>query len=241
MCVLFSEAVVLFASSFNSNPFYELFGMWQLNLIYLTTHMFPSVGIVFGRTSRTVMNEKPRDSTEIISKNLFYLLLIQVALIGGSFALSYVLCDSGIIGISEVNKSGLPLDILLKPIEKDGVVVFQPTLTMIKARTLSFMVLFIVETLVMPMQIRRINQPITESYKDIDYKSEFLFYIPSVIILLIAIYNTEFQLFMESINWPLRFMILDGVDWIIVILFVLPTLVGFELVRAWARKKQIFF
>ena len=80
ICVLFSEASILFISAF-INPVFQLFENWQLNLIYLTTHLFPSLGFIVGRLPRTTMSEKPRDSAEIITKEIVGLLIIQVILI----------------------------------------------------------------------------------------------------------------------------------------------------------------
>ena len=166
-----------------------MFENWQLNLIYLTTHLFPSLGFIVGRLPRTTISEKPRDSAEIITKEIVGLLIIQVILIALFVALAYILCNSGIITVDAANIQGI-----------SGISTANQQLDL--ARTMAFMILFLTESLIMPMQIRRMNHSIVESFRDIDYYLEFLFYLPAIIILIVFVYNIPLQniLGMSSLN-----------------------------------------
>ena len=88
------------------------------------------------------------------------------------------------------------------------------------------MILFLTESLIMPMQIRRMNHSIVESFRDIYYYLEFLFYLPAIIILIVFVYNIPLQniLGMSSLNVGsdminIYFLALDLTS---VIVFLLP-------------------
>ena len=235
VCVSVMEAVILFSSTLNINdPFFEMWDYGQLNLLYVTAHMFPSLGFTFGNISKTTMKEKPRDSAEIITKDIIKIMLVQMLLIGSAILIVYYLCLNGTIGLSPFNLKGIGFNG-----SPNDVSLFQ-----IKARTMGFVVLFILESIIMPLQIRRINHSLKESLKDIDYYKEFLFYIPSFLILVFAIYSLKFQeLIGQNIGtmFNFNFMFLDFRDWLICLVVCLPALFGFEYIRKIARKKHIVF
>ncbi len=73
------EAIVLIVTSFLNEDF-RLFDLGlQINLIYILPHSLPPLALTFDRTAKDVMNEKPRDSEEIFSKNFLYMLIIHIA------------------------------------------------------------------------------------------------------------------------------------------------------------------
>ncbi|MHA1611621.1 MAG: hypothetical protein ACTSYU_06175, partial [Promethearchaeota archaeon] len=113
-------------------------------------------------------------------------------------------------------------------------------LNMIKARTMGFLVLFIMESIIMPLQIRRINYSLLDSLKDIDLK-EALFYIPSMLIFIIGIYSLKLQQFLGELGFTFYFTGLSFGDWMICILLCIPSTVAFEIIRHYARKKNIMF
>jgi magnesium-transporting ATPase (P-type) len=175
------------------------------------------------------MDEKPRNSAEILNKDLIILMIIQVAFVAFAFQVAYTLCSHNILALS-------PMQQALGP-TMEGT-----SIDIVKARTMALLTLFILESLIMPMQIRRMNHSIIESFRDIDYKTEFLFYIPSILILVIAIYYSPLQtLFAGSSLFDFTFVPLDWMDWLAVILLCLPNLIGFELVRYYARKHNHYF
>ncbi len=234
------EAIILFTSTLNfTDPFFEMWSYWQLNLLYLTAHMFPSLGFTFGSYSKTLMDDPPRDSAEIITKNLMKIMIIQMILMGLAIALSYYLSMWGVIGLNEGNAAygsyyrldefGVRVEAIVAP-------------SQIKARTMGFVVLFLMESFIMPLQIRRINEPIEKSLKDISYWKEFWLYLPSFVILIIVIYSVPLQesvgrLFNESFN----FMSLSVTDWLICLGLSIPAFIAFELIRRRFWKKGVIF
>jgi len=235
VCISVMEAIILFSSTLNVNdPFFEMWDYGQLNILYVTAHMFPSLGFTFGNISKTIMDEKPRDSAEIITKDIIKIMLVQMILMGLAIIIVYYLCLNGVIGLSEFNLSGIGFNGSPNEVSQ-----FQ-----IKARTMGFVILFILESIIMPLQIRRINHPLKDSLHDIDYLKEFLFYIPSFLILLIGIYSLSIQeIIGQNIGsmFNLNFMFLDFGDWVICLIACLPALFGFEYIRKIARKKHITF
>ncbi|MCF2141302.1 MAG: cation-transporting P-type ATPase [Candidatus Lokiarchaeota archaeon] len=239
------EAIILFTSTLNpANPDFQMWYYWQLNLIYLTAHFFPSFGFTFGKNAKTVMEEPPRNSAEIITPNILKILAVQLVLMGAAIAIAYYFCMFDIIHVNDVNLAniGYPGSIdnpyPKLPPEKVEMLV-NPQI--IKARTMGFLVLFITESVIMPLQIRRINYSLLDSLKDLGWL-EFLFYLPSLIIFVIGIYSLPLQQFMgETLNITFYFTALSFSDWVICILLCLPSTIAFELIRVYARKKKIFF
>ena len=228
VCVSVMEAIILFSSSLNPDPYFAMWDYWQLNLLYLTAHFFPSLGFTFGTTARTIMNEKPKDTAEILDRRVFSLILIQMFFMGTAIVLAYMLPFLGIIKVSDFNLSFF--------------IDWNVGYSQQKARTMGFVVLFILEGLLMPMQIRRLNQPVSESFRDIKYFKEFLMYPISILVLVGLMYSVEAQETMASINIPMGFMALDIYDWLICMILVLYAFFGFELTRKYIReKKKIVF
>ncbi|MHA1746676.1 MAG: cation transporting ATPase C-terminal domain-containing protein, partial [Promethearchaeota archaeon] len=219
VCISVMEAMVLFSGTFSStDPSFAMWEYWQLNLLYVTAHMFPSLGFTFGNISKTAMQEKPRDSAEILTKQIFLIMLVQMVLMGTAIASVYYLSLNGIISLNSVNTA----------VEITGV------LSQVKARTMAFLILFIMESFFLPLQIRRINHSFLDSVRDIPFNKEFLFYLPSVLILVAAIYIPSFQTMMG-------FMYLSASDWLICLGVCLPAIFGFEYIRKRARDRGYVF
>lgn len=234
VCVSVMEAIILFTSTINpSNPFFEMWSYWQLNLLYLTAHMFPSLGFTFGTYSKEIMKEPPRDSAEIITKRIMQIMSIQMLLMGLAITISYYFSLWGWIGLNETNFShGTFLN------ENEAII----GVRQIKARTMAYVVLFFLESFIMPLQIRRLNDPIEKSLKDITYWKEFLFYIPSVAILAVIIYSIPLQEFLgRTLNQSMNFTQLSVGDWIICFGLSLPAILAFEGIRRLFWKKNIRF
>jgi len=224
ICVSVMEAIILFSSTLGPDPFFAMWEYWQLNLLYLTAHFFPPLAFTFGTTSKNIMNEKPRDSVEILDGKVLLLVFTHILFMGAAIALAFYLPFFGIIKVNEVNMA-FYLD-------------WRAGYSHQKARTMAFVVLFLLESLLMPMQIRRLNQPVSESFRDIKYHKEFLFYPLAIIALVALIYSVPAQEFMASINIPMGFMALDLVDWLICLLLVFSAFFGYELVRKYLREKK---
>ncbi|MHA1510439.1 MAG: cation-translocating P-type ATPase, partial [Promethearchaeota archaeon] len=232
VCISVMEAIILFFGSINfNNPLFEMWDYGQLNILYVTAHLFPPLGFTFGNISKTIMEEKPRDSAEIITKDIIKIMLVQMLLIGLAIIIVYYLCLGEKIGLSTFNLSGIGYNGSPNDVSN-----YQ-----IKARTMGFVILFILESIIMPLQIRRINHSLKDSLHDIDYSKEFLFYIPSLLILIIGIYSLPIQELIGGRVLNLNFMFLDFRDWLICLIACLPALFGFEYIRKFARKKHIVF
>ena len=78
------------------------------------------------------------------------------------------------------------------------------------------------------------------SLKDIDL-IEALFYIPSILIFIIGIYSLNLQQFLGELGFTFYFTGLSFGDWIICILLCVPSTAAFEIIRYYARKKNIMF
>ncbi|MBD3350676.1 MAG: HAD-IC family P-type ATPase, partial [Candidatus Lokiarchaeota archaeon] len=143
------EAIILFVSSFNPDPKWAMFDYWQLNLLYVTAHMFPSLGFTFMWTAKTVMMEKPRNTAEIIPGKYLKALLFHMLLMGIPIVLAYVICYAGWLPISDFNQLGI-VTYQDSAFPEVTIGAFQS-----KARTMAFAVIFLLEGLIMPMQIRR--------------------------------------------------------------------------------------
>ncbi len=238
------EAILLFSSTLNpNNPDFEMWYYWQLNIIYLTVHSFPTLGFTFGRNARTVMDEPPRDTAEIISKDLIKIMVVQMVLMGAAIAIAYYFSLLDIIKVNDVNEAlvGYPgtLDNPYPNLDVDNTAMLV-NMNMIKARTMGFLVLFIMESVIMPLQIRRINYSLIDSLKDIDL-IEALFYIPSILIFIIGIYSLNLQQFLGELGFTFYFTGLSFGDWMICILLCVPSTAAFEIIRYYARKKNIMF
>ncbi|MCP4762253.1 MAG: cation-transporting P-type ATPase, partial [archaeon] len=221
ICISIMEASILFSSVFLMNQY--LFSYWQLNILYITAHMFPSLGFTIMNHSRYIMDEEPRDSAEIIEKDIFFLMIPHMILIGSSIILAFFI--GSILPISNINQMWIDLSSATSPGIQN------------KASTMAYTVMFLLESVLLPLQIRRINQPIKETFEDISFR-ERLYYSFSMIILVILMYFIPAQNFMTSINCSIDFMYLDIFDWLICISLCLPSLYGFEKVREILHQKE---
>ncbi|MHA1819050.1 MAG: cation-translocating P-type ATPase [Promethearchaeota archaeon] len=231
VCISVMEAIILFGFSLVPDQSWALYDYWQLNLLYVTAHMFPSLGFTFDTVPKNIMKEKPKNSEEILPKNMMKLIGVHMFLIGVSMVSVYLLCYFNIIPIFDTNLKGITT-------YTDATLGKFITLQHSKARTMGFAVLFTLESFIMPMQIRRINEPLKNSFVDMSYKTNFGYYITSIIILAVLIYIVPLQNMMASFGWPINFMYLDWRDWSIVALYTLPTIFGFEYFRKKILKKD---
>lgn len=228
------EALIFFIDSFLHPPDWRMFDTWQLNLLYITAHAFPSLGFVLMWTSKHIMNEKPRDSAEIIPKEIFKALFIQMALMGITIAGAYYLCLYGILGVNPYNLTPITNYNLISNFDVPVVAPGDFQASIFKARTLAFAVLFVQEGLIMPMQIRRINEPLKSSWRD---AWEFGWYLAVPIAFIVVSYVVPFEAGLSNLfGGTVFFVYLDAVDWLFVGLLCIPNLVGYELLR---RKLKI--
>ena len=74
--------------------------------------MFPSLGFTFGSYSKTIMNEPPKDSAEILTKNLMKIMGLQMLLMGVAILLSYYLSFTGLIQLNDKHPDTFSKDLV---------------------------------------------------------------------------------------------------------------------------------
>ncbi|MHA2407785.1 MAG: cation-translocating P-type ATPase, partial [Candidatus Ranarchaeia archaeon] len=134
------EATVIFGSSFI--PFFQLFTYWQLTMLYFTAHSLPPLALVVDRINPKAMEDKPRDSEDIIDKKLLRLMIVHAL----SMVISLVAIYSFALTIYPVFPENL-----------FGIIAAEVTDRQQKARTMAMAVIIIVEAFAV-LSIRRPNQ-----------------------------------------------------------------------------------
>ena len=236
------ESIIFFGALFVLPSYIELLSQWQSIYLVVTTHSFPGLALVFDRTSPKAMDEKPRDSQEIITRNLGKIMAVNVALMVLGAALVYFLTITqymGIVIVSPENQTGFwaywtPLDPALDPFYT----VEGPQWILLKPTSMLLSVILIVES-VMVLLIRRINLPLNKSLREpgtwifviflgLIYLAHYLLMYVPIVNEILATYGLNFYL-----------IPLTAYDWMICILLSLPAIIGVELYKWRFRKRDI--
>ncbi len=244
--VQFILAIILDLPYFLDDAFY-----YQWIFLSITLHMFPGLILTFDTTSKDVMKEKPRDSEEILSKNILILLLIFGILLAISMIIVYFITFSGIYpvfpenypqGYLYFNRDLIPPQInALIPSE-----IVDPLEQLIyirrigKTLTMMMCTLFFCESFLV-YQIRRPNKSLIKSL--IEDRNKFMFVLIGLLffVFIALIYIPGVQVFLASAGLNFMFMFLTGLDWLVCFLISLICIVSFEIVKFVARKKNITF
>jgi len=225
------ESIIFFGALFIL-PSLEILSYWQQIYLVVTTHSFPGLALVFDRTSPRAMEDKPRDSQEIITRNLSKIMGLNVILMAFGAAVVYFLAFTGYMGIitiSPTNMSGFWRQFYFP---NDSI------WYLLKATSMLLSVILIVESTIV-LLIRRINMPLHKSLRE---PGTWIF-----VLLLGLIYAAHYLLmYVPLVNeilytYGLSFYIipLTLYDWVICILLALPTIIGVELYKRYFRKKGI--
>ena len=225
------ESVIFFGALFVL-PSIEILSYWQQIYLVVTSHSFPGLALVFDRTSPRAMEDKPRDSQEIITKNLGKIMGLNVILMALGAATVYFLTYTGflgIIGITPTNTSGY---------WSQFYTLDNPYWSVLKATTMLLSVILLVESTIV-LLIRRINMPLHKSLRE---PGTWIF-----VLLLGLIYAAHFLLMYVPIvneilsTYGLNFYIipLTAYDWMICILLAIPTIIGVELYKRYFRQREI--
>jgi Ca2+-transporting ATPase len=206
---------------------------WQSLYLVVTTHSFPGLALVFDRTSPRAMEDKPRDSQALITRNLGKFMALNVILMTIGAAAVYMLTLTGYGGIIEVsseNLIGYYGDFSLPDLP----------LTLVEAKALVMLlsVILLVESTIV-LSIRRINLPIQQGIREpgtwifvfllgLIYLAHYLLMYVPLAQEILALYDLNFY-----------FMPLTNYDWFIVLLGALPAMVGVELYKWRFRKRDI--
>ena len=226
--VQFILAIVLDLPYFLDEAFY-----YQWIFLSITLHVFPGLVLTFDTTSKDVMKEKPRDSEEILSKNILALLFIYGILLAVSMLLVYYITISGAYGVSFENWNFGDLNDLY--LYTDGV-----NLTDGKTLTMLMVTLFFCESFLV-FQIRRPNKSLIKSFIEDSKRRNYLIIGFLFAIFLMLMYIPGVQVFLKDSGINFMFMFLTGLDWLVCFLISLICIVSFEIVKYIARKKGISF
>jgi len=238
ICLNIMEAVIFFGYEFI--PTFVLFrSEWQHIYIFGIVHTFPSLALVIDKHPKDIMKEPPKNEEELLNKNIWVMLLFQVFLMGLGIVLVIQLTLTGIIPINgwNINKYYLLSYIPNNTSEEE--------LVAMKARTMFITTLYIVETMFI-WTFRRPNQSIIKTIKNEDFS--ITLFVICLITLSLHVLLICFSYYVNDeindrlgLNLQLNYMFLSVSDWIICIIFALPGIVGIELFKHHARKKNIIF
>lgn len=225
------ESMIFFGALFFLPGGGDMLTQWQSLYLVVTTHSFPGLALVFDRTSKHAMEDKPRDSQALITRNLGKFMALNVILMTIGAAAVYMLTLTGWGGIVEVYPENLAgfystPESFTVPIEAA------------KATVMLLSVILLVESTIV-LSIRRINMPIQRSLRE---SGTFIF-----VALLGLIYLAHFLLMyvplaqeiLSPFGLDFYFTPLTIYDWFIVILASLPSIVGVELYKWRFRKRDI--
>ncbi|MBN2228322.1 MAG: cation-transporting P-type ATPase [Candidatus Thorarchaeota archaeon] len=231
------ESIIFFGALFILPHYIELLSTWQSLYLVVTTHSFPGLALVFDRTSPRAMEDKPRDSQEIITRNLAKIMGVNVVLMTISAALVYFLTFAGYVAVAPENMTGFWE--IFRPAEPNLFYDIEgPIWSLLKSTSMLLSVILIVESTLV-LLIRRINLPLHKSLRE---PGTWIF-----VILLGLIYLAHLLLmYVPMVNeilatYGLLFYIipLTAFDWLICILLALPTILGVELYKRRFRERDV--
>jgi len=245
--VQFILAIILDLPYFLDEAFF-----FQWIFLSITLHIFPGLILTFDTTSKDIMKEQPRDSEEILSKNIFYLLFVFGILLAISMVIVYSITITGIYPVFPENlipgylyydETLLPPEVYDIPTVAAAEVLEQINVIRTIGKTLTMMMctLFFCESFLV-YQIRRPNKSLIKSL--IEDRNKFMFILIGFLffVFIALIYIPGVQTFLaESWGVNFMFMLLTGLDWLVCFLISLICIVSFEIVKFIARKKEIVF
>jgi Ca2+-transporting ATPase len=218
ICINVGESILFFGTFLLGIPF-----LTPAQHIFLTisSHTWPGLALVFDRTAKYVMEEKPRDTESIITKWLGVYLLLNAFLIFLGATCAFYFTFTAV----------LPGSTLLEPNGPDA---------FFKGLTMTIAVLLFAESL-MILSIRRINQSM---WRSIRFESYWLIYVLIGLVFLMftgLMYIPEVNIILASLGIEFQFVPLSAVDWLITFLLAAPAVFGMEAVKWVCRKRGIYF
>ncbi|MFX1540880.1 MAG: cation-translocating P-type ATPase, partial [Promethearchaeota archaeon] len=218
ICINVGESILFFGTFLLGIPF-----LTPSQHIFLTisSHSWPGLALVFDRTAKYVMEEKPRNTEAIITKRLGLYLLLNAFLIFLGAATAFYFTTTAILPGSE----------FLEP--------YSPIAGQ-KALVMTIAVLLFAESL-MILSIRRINQSLIRSIR---FESYWLIYILIGLVFFMfagLMYIPAVNLFIASLGIDFQFIPLSAIDWVVAFLLAAPAIFGMEVVKWVSRKRDITF
>jgi Ca2+-transporting ATPase len=235
------ESIIFFGALFIFPDYINLFSHWQNLYLVVTTHSFPGLALVFDRTSTKAMEEKPRDSQEIVTRNIGKLMVLNILLMAIGASLVYFLTFTqfwDIVTVTPENMTGFwnawrPVDAEVFYYNAEG-----PIWVLLKSTTMLLSVILIVESTLV-LLIRRINLPLHKSLRE---PGTWIFVIFLGLIYLahyLLMYNPLVNEILATFGLNFFIIPLTTFDWIVCILISLPVIIGVELYKWKFRKRGI--
>ncbi|MEJ2248707.1 MAG: cation-transporting P-type ATPase [Candidatus Lokiarchaeota archaeon] len=238
ICINLFEGIVQFILAVILDLPYFLDQEFYLQWIFLaiTLHSLPGLILTFDTISNDVMKYKPRDSEEILSKRIVYLLLIFGGLLTISMLVTYFITITGAYPVFPENHNFGPLNNYYL---YSGAV-SPVTLRIAKTLTMLMVTLFFCESFLV-FQIRRPNKSLLKSL--IEDRNKFMFYLTGLLfaLFIMLMYIPNVQVYLANAGFNFSFMFLTGLDWFICFLISLICIGSFEGIKFLARKKGITF
>jgi Ca2+-transporting ATPase len=191
---------------------------WQHIFLAISSHTWPGLALTFDRNPKYVMEEPPRDTEGVITRPLGTYLVINAILIFIGVAIAYF----GTL------HAFLP-----------GTIPGDP-LNIVKAQVMTICVLVITESL-MIISIRRINQSAIRSIRDESYWFIYLMIAFVFLMVLALMYSPLLNEILVGIGINFYFVPLTVLDWLVVIALAIPAVVGMEIIKWAARRREIHF
>ncbi|MFX1238042.1 MAG: HAD-IC family P-type ATPase, partial [Promethearchaeota archaeon] len=210
--------------------------MWFF--ISIIIHALPSFGMVLDDIPKEVMDEKPKDSEEILSRNTLLLMFPFGILLAISMMTIYFISYSGLWPLFKANTEFGDLNYAyLYTVET-----IIPGTNLIVAKTLTMLiaVILICEVFLI-LQIRRPNKSLLKSILQDSNKWIFLTLGLIIFCFFALMYIPGVQTSITLNSRTFSFMFLTGEDWIVCILVSMICVGGFEIYKFICRKKGIVF
>ncbi|MFX1508913.1 MAG: cation-translocating P-type ATPase [Promethearchaeota archaeon] len=218
ICINVGESILFFGTFILGIPF-----LTPPQHIFLTisSHSWPGLALVFDKTAKYVMEEKPRDTESIITRRLGFYLLLNAFLIFIGSAIAYYFTTTAM----------LPGSNFLEPYSPEA---------FYKGLTMTIAVLLFAESL-MVLSIRRINQSM---WRSIRFESFWLVYLLIGLVFLMfagVMYIPDANLLLATFGIDFRFIPLTAVDWVVAFLLAAPAIFGMEGVKWICQNRGISF
>nr|MDO8119080.1 cation-translocating P-type ATPase C-terminal domain-containing protein [Candidatus Sigynarchaeota archaeon] len=204
------------------NEDFRLFDLGlQVNLIYILPHSLPPLALTFDRTAIDIMNEKPRDSEDIFSKNFLYMLIIHIAtlsvplfILSGAIYAAFS-ADPGIVAAINAGTATVEQVNAIK-------------MAMAHPRAVALAHIFITE-IATTFSIRRPNMPVWLTFRK-DMSPLLLFMSGLTIAALLAV------VYVPGVNTMLLLAPMEGTDWWIILAASGPAVPVLELYKWYIKK-----
>ena len=233
--VQFILAVILDLPYFLDDEYYF---MWIF--LSITLHTFPGLILTFDIISDDVMKDKPKDTEEILSKNMIILMIAFGALLALSMLITYFIVMLEIYPVVPENHNfGAYNDgYLYSPYTRH--LTPGTDLRVAKALTMLMVTLFFCESFLI-FQIRRPNKNVLKSFKE--DSSKFMYLIMALLygLFLALMYVPGVQVFLAMAGINFMFMFLTWKDWLVCFLISLICIFSFEIVKYIGRRKGVTF